>query len=235
MNRFTRIVFVGITLAACLTASGCVTTFGYVPENLKVRQMQDGTTVTPSYGEVKRWAYDVADGYDSRSTMNRRAIYFGALFGAAAIGALAGLAVFDAGSPAITGIPIGTAFLSGVAAIYNSEEKAVIYDLASKYVKDLVLLSDERIGTAKARPDAAEAICLRRDVNGVMRKVAEHLALLDPKNIVQRLKAVGSASTGPEAQAAALKVARDVAGDLSDLKPPVKSVCGGSVGDGSGP
>lgn len=351
-------------LSVCVAAPGCVTTLGYVPEHLKPK---DKATYIATYAEVKEWAFDVVDGYDSRATMNRYAIYGGALLGAAAAGAIAGLAAFDSGSSALIGIPIGTGFLASVAAIYSSEEKSRIYSLASRYVKDLITLSDQRVdrrrlaaqmtGTAleeaqkalaaadrllerakqeeaskrklatatrveaeKAaegpdkvalsehaksaeqmaaeaagvvakeqaardvahervrqaerrhevwkgllraraklseaqaapagprreaeiaarqpevaaaeaawaeltRHEPAEALCLRDDINDVMRKVGEHITLLDPKNVVERLRAVGKAAKS-EGETAPAKLPP---ADLSDLAPPVRSRCDSAV------
>jgi hypothetical protein len=79
--------------------SGCVTSLGYVPGYVK----QDQGTRPPTYDEVRQWASDVAHGYDTRATVNRYAGYYGAVFAAAAVGTLAGLAAFDSGSPAIKG------------------------------------------------------------------------------------------------------------------------------------
>ncbi len=193
-----------VILFAYGVTSGCVTTLGYVPEHLKPANTE---TYIPTYAEVKKWAYDVVDGYDSRATMNRHALHFGALFAAAAAGALAGLAAFDAGHSAITGIPIGTAFLSGVFTIYSNEEKSQIYGYASKYVKDLITASDKRFlakrGTtatvdALKKFEEEEAICLRDQVNNVMRIVAERITFLDPKNVAQLLKAVQKEQKEPK-------------------------------------
>ena len=76
-----------LLLVLLTTTSGCVTTLGWVPDNVKPRKLSDSTTLTPNYTEVKQWAYDVQDAYDSRATMNRQAAYFGALFAVAAAGA----------------------------------------------------------------------------------------------------------------------------------------------------
>lgn len=360
-----RSAILGVVLPVCIAASGCVTTLGYVPEHLKP---SDTTSYVPTYPEVKKWAYDVVDGYDSRATMNRQAVYVAALFGAAAAGAIAGLAAFAADRSALIGIPIGTSFLAGVAAIYSSEDKSRIYSLASRFVKELITVSDERLRrreiatqqidealsqaleaatvarqhltqameaekvqkeeakaarqkadaeadpirkkqfaesaqalealvakatgeVAKAQaardaaerrveslkrlkdawakrtdarvalavvahaaaaqdaaalaraqveaeaaeeawkglsnPQKAEALCLRNDVNDVMRRVGEHIALLDPKNVVDRLRALAAtASPKGEAETTAAKFPP---ADLSDLDFPVKSRCEGAI------
>jgi hypothetical protein len=346
-----------IVLGTSLASSGCVTTLGYVPEYIKPKA--DPVTLKPTYAEVKKWSLDVLDGYDSRATMNRQALYFGALLAAAGVAAMAGLAAFDSGGSAIVGIPIGTGFLAGTAAIYNSEEKAEIYGRAGRYIKGLIVLSEQRINRhardvamkttseleaaqqallaarrryadaeaqlgsqkrlagdvraraeiARAAPDVpdpernaaeksaqalerlvaaaeaavgaaggalaatedrftsvalrqramytlvlatdgmqaasasgelapalpameaerkeldklfydGEAVCLQRDVNEVMNKVADHIAVLDPKNLAARLRAVGPSPAGAGGAAAAVPPA-----DLSDLALPAKSVC----------
>jgi hypothetical protein len=372
--------FFSVVLIVSASTSGCFTTLGYVPENIKLRQISNTATYIPAYREVKQWAYDVADGYGSRATMNRQAVYAGALFGAAATGAIAGLAAFDSGSLGLIGIPIGATFLAGVAYIYSSEEKAQIYALGSRYVKDLVTLSDKRLANrriavqrtraaleearkdledadeqlreaerqeesqkeiasaahrdadqeakgprkiglsslaeaadkltleakgavakaqlvrnvaqdrvdeavrrdeawkallsaklelAQARGDAAtteaqlkvhaaegvwkeitdaeaaEALCLRMDINNVMRKVEDHKAMLDPKNVVAQLKAVEEAAkkakatspkegtakkTGPSEKGKADTAEPKLPpADLSDLRPPVKSICENAI------
>ena len=51
-----------VVLLFTVGRSGCATTLGYVPEQLKLRDMEDKDTFTPTYSEVKEWAYDVGDG-----------------------------------------------------------------------------------------------------------------------------------------------------------------------------
>ena len=134
---------VGLLVGLALLTSGCVTTLGYVPEAVKPEE--DKETLRASYKEVRKWASDVADGYDSRNTMNRHAIYAGATLAAASVSAIAGLAAFGSNSSALIGIPIGTGFLGALAAIYQSDEKAAIYREGAQYVKDLIVLSEERL------------------------------------------------------------------------------------------
>ncbi|MGH8581375.1 MAG: hypothetical protein ACREWG_01010 [Gammaproteobacteria bacterium] len=317
---------------------------GYVPEQPK---LSDTETVTPSYVEVKTWAYDVIDGYDSRATLNRQSIYMGAFAAAAAVGAVAGLAAFGSTSDALVGIPIGATFLGSVMSYYSSEEKARIYRLASDYLKGLVTMSDRRllqcqnakrgaepledaeaaVTTAEAATDreaakkaeietsladakaalresesdevgasrntlpalrkgiqaleddlqgatkellaaqathveamedfnqvkkcfsgadtkqAEEALCLRDDVNEVMRRVEAHVAALDPRNVDIALKAINRSDTGnsgsgsPQSDSSTATEIRGMkdgeataplllAIDFSDLEMPVKSVCG---------
>ena len=205
-----------VTLLASLLMSGCVTTLGYVPEHLKPA---DTTTYIPTYTEVKKWAYDVVDGYDSRATKNRYAIYGAATIAAAAVSAIAGLAAFDSGSSALIGIPIGAGFLGSVATIYSSEEKAQIYGHARDYIKDLITASDRR--TLTGSDLKKEAVCLRDDVNGVMRMVGAHITFLDPKNVGERLKAVQT-QTGNNTVTLTLPPK-----DFSDINPtrPVTSSC----------
>jgi hypothetical protein len=156
------------------------------------------------YPDVKNWAYNVADGYDSRATLNRQALYGGALVAVAGASALVGLAAFAPGSSAIIGIPIGTTFLSGAMAIYNNEQKAVIYGSASQTIRDVLIQSDCRM--VKSCPTAnqscvsnLEAVCLHAEVSEVMRKVNDHITLVDPKNVADMLKAVASSIAAKEA------------------------------------
>ncbi len=209
-NVFRGILF-ATSIAAAITTTGCATTLGYVPENIKPRQIHNKDTLSPTYGEVKKWAYDVQDGYDSRATINRHAIYFGAALAAAAVGTLAGLAIFDSGSPAIAGIPIGTGFLAGVAAIYNSDQKADMYSRASNAMKAIINASDQRVANG-ASPDAREAVCLKRNVDTLMGKVARHIVLMEPKNVVAELSKVQ-----PNAEKDIQELLQAAKGDFSDL------------------
>jgi hypothetical protein len=134
-----------VVLVFTVGSSGCATTLGYVPEQLKLRDMEDKDTFTPTYSEVKEWAYDVGDGYDSRATLNRYSLYGGALLAAVAVGAVAGLTAFDASSSVVKGFAIGGPVLGSIFAIYSSEEKARLYRLASSSIKELITLSDKRL------------------------------------------------------------------------------------------
>jgi hypothetical protein len=140
-----RITTIFVVLFFTVGSSGCATTLGYVPEQLKLRDMQDTNTFTPNYSEVKEWAYDVGDGYDSRATLNRYSLYGGALLAAVAVGAVAGLTAFDASSSVVKGFAIGGPVLGSIFAIYSSEEKARLYRLASSSIKELITLSDKRL------------------------------------------------------------------------------------------
>ena len=339
-------------LLCSVTLSGCVTTLGYVPEYVKPTQNKD--TLVPTYTEVKTWAMNVLDGYDSRASINRQALYAGAVLAAASVSAIAGLAAFGSNSSALIGIPIGAGFLGALAAVYQSDEKAAIYGSGSRYVKGLIMLSNKRItdfdydvdgsievaasqeaqaaallrltedrkqyaeqikvadegkkkaDTAKASGTSAEsernaldkaakslqdladqakqavttaeasmkmaetrtrnalhrqrllkeakdnkvpldalkgaflaveAICLQTDVNDLMDKVANHIAVLDPKDLAARLKAVkatdkpagGKADSGGAAAQGAGGAATPAPAipppDLSDLALPAKSSC----------
>ena len=131
--------------------------------------------------------------------------------------------MFDSGSPAIPGIPIGTGFLSGVASIYNNDEKADMYDRASKYVKKLIDMSDARIASAGVRPDAKEAVCLKADVDELLRRVAVHIRYMDPKNVVAVLREVKADKVRADSEEV-----KAASGDFSDLDSDgnkVKSAC----------
>jgi hypothetical protein len=165
----------------------------------------------PSYGEVRHWAYDVQDGYDSRATANRYALYVGALLGAAAVATIAGLSAFDSASPALIGIPIGTGFLASAAAIYSNDQKAVLFRHGSNAVKIVIGWSTWRLAIGRP-PDASEAYCLERDVTAMMGKVSRHLELLDPQNVVALLRAT-NLSDKEQLQ----KLADAAKGDFGDL------------------
>ncbi len=143
----TCVVILVLTLSVNALLSGCMTTLGYVPEYIKPRNMSDKKTLIPTYREVKEWAIDVADGYDSRAIINRYAQDWGAVLAGAAAGALVGLAALHphAHLSAITGIPIGATFLGGVAAVYQNEKKAYVYMAGRDYVKKLIDLGNERV------------------------------------------------------------------------------------------
>lgn len=210
-----------LTLVASLLLGGCSTHLGYVPHDVyapsfwpNVNGANKPQSYQPSYQDVKNWAYNVSDGYDSRATLNRQALYGGALVAVAGASALVGLAAFAPGSSAIIGIPIGTTFLSGAMAIYNNEQKAVIYGSASQTIRDVLIRSDCRMAKSKcttADPSGAtadppcaseKAVCLHAEVSKVMRKVNDHITLLDPKNVADRLKAVASSIEAKKAVAA---------------------------------
>ncbi len=237
-RRWRRVI--GVAFLSTAT-SGCLTSLGYVPDLMKPRSMTQATgalmgpprgTWSPTYPEVKEWAYDVADGYSSRSTMNRYALYWGAFVAAAGAGALTGLGAFAPGSGAITGIPIGTGFTASVMAYYENDKKAAIYDLGSARVRDFIARSDARL--AGGSTESEEAVCLQQDVGGVIDKVSEYSRMLDPKNVVDQLKAVraktesgdktGEAASAEE-NAELTKVLDAAAGDFSGIEPPARSVC----------
>lgn len=227
-------------------SSGCFTTLGYVPDTIKPRQISGASgslvaktvsgTWTPSLKEVKAWAYDVADGYGSRASANRNALYVGYFIAAAAAGAISGLAAYDSTNSAITGIPIGTGFLGAVAAYYHNDLKAGIYDLGNARVRDFIILSD------RSGDDPDMAVCLRLDVSAVMDKVSAHIRLLDPTQLNAALRAVNgtrktdkqsgtteAAETQSEAPPVTSENKETVLaannGDLSDLQGPVRSTC----------
>src|SRR5437870_49609 len=108
------------TLAVSFAISGCVTSLGYYQDNLKAKQVKNSPNWVPPYEVVKHWAYDVNDAFDARATANHYALEYGALFGLAAAGTIAGLAIFNPASPALKGIPVGAAFLTGAAAYYDN-------------------------------------------------------------------------------------------------------------------
>jgi hypothetical protein len=176
-----------------------------------------GCTVSPNgttYSNVKDWALEVEDGYDARAVFNRQAIYGGALIAAASTSALVGLAAFNTAGNVIKALPIGATFLSGTFAIYNNEQKAVIYGSASQTIRDVLIQSDYKQASLVWK-DPQPAICLHAEVSEVIQKVNNHITLLDPKNVADQLKNVAAAiqqkqTTAVNEQAAALAAQKRV-------------------------
>ena len=299
--------------------TGCATV-GFIPDNVA---HNENNNYEPSLNDARVWAYKVADGYDSRASMNRYASYAGGTIATLALGALTGLATFSTGHSWILGLPIFGATTGGLISLYQNEDKARIYRLGNEYIKDLLTISNKRVlksadeilkrankgltdaqqtqtnikqlsqtaandlnsavsaaTTAKASADAApsnaalaqaaakaaldrdarqktvdgyrldlalakndveaaiarqknavqratlsdeyqnkfEATCLIDDVNSVMRKIDEHIALLDPQNAAKLLQSLSSKS-------ATISIQDPLKLDFSDLSPPVKSGC----------
>ncbi len=220
---------VSASLALSLAVSGCVTSFGYYQENLKVKQVKGAQEWVPEYPTVKHWAYDVQDAFDTRATVNHYALEYGVLFSLAAAGTVAGLAIFDSSSAALQGIPIGTAFLSGAAAYYDNHYRYDMYSRASALVRALIDVGDERImnlrrtgtpdapaGTVSVRDLAIEARCLKAEVGHVIDLVRRHISLSDTKNLAAELGAINA--TVDQGKIADLVKAAQ--GDLSDLNIP---------------
>jgi len=143
---------------------------------------------------VKNWALQVADGYDTRAVLNRQAIYGGALIAAASTSALVGLSAFNTAGNVITALPIGATFLGGTMAIYNNEQRAVIYGSASQTIRDVLIQSDykQAKGGDWENNEQKAAICIHAEVSEVIRKVNNHITLLDPKNVADQLKGVAA-------------------------------------------
>jgi hypothetical protein len=78
-------------------------------------------------------------------------------------------------------------------AIYNNEQKAVIYGSASQTIRDVLIQSDYKQANGDWRVDTqTPAICLHAEVSELIRKVNNHITLLDPKNVVDQLKGVAA-------------------------------------------
>lgn len=216
----------GASLVLSLAVSGCVTSLGYYQNNLKAKQVKDFTNWVPDYVTVKHWAYDVQDGFDSRATLNHYALEYGTLFALAAAGTMAGLGIFSPGSPALQGIPLGTAFLGGAAAYYDNQFRYDMYSRASARVRALIEVSDERVtmltGPVSQPPATSiefEAICLKEEVGRVIDLVRRHIALSDPKNLAAELRSIQK----PMDQGKMDKLddlVKAAQGDLSDLNIP---------------
>jgi hypothetical protein len=135
----------------------------------------------------------VADGYDTRAVFNRQAIYGGALIAAASTSALVGLSAFNTAGNVITALPIGATFLGGTMAIYNNEQKAVIYGSASQTIREVLIQSDYKQANGDWRVDTqTPAICLHAEVSELIGRVNNHITLLDPKNVADQLKGVAA-------------------------------------------
>jgi hypothetical protein len=199
-----------LVLMALFVLSGCSTRLGYVPYDVYAgcfwpRKCAGNTADSkpPTYSDVKNWALQVADGYDTRSTFNRRAIYGGALIAAASTSALVGLAAFNTGGGVITALPIGATFLGGTMAIYNNEQKAVIYGCASQTIRNVLIQSDYKQANGNWQEGSqTAAICLHAQVSEVIRKVNSHITLLDPKNVADQLKGVAASVQNKQTAAA---------------------------------
>ncbi|MEO8601397.1 MAG: hypothetical protein ABI629_02365 [bacterium] len=139
--------------------SGCTPRLGYIPHDVYAGGLFSDSHVpktTPPYADVKQWAYDVSDGYDSRATFNRQAMNTGGLLALASVSAMAGLGAFAPGSAAIVAIPIGTGLVSGTLALYNNDKKALIYGFGSTAIRNAAITSDCRGAFInESREDAA--------------------------------------------------------------------------------
>jgi hypothetical protein len=192
-----------LALMASFALSGCSTHLGYVPDDVyagcfwpsnNCADSLNGTPYGTSYSEVKNWSLQVADGYNSRAVFNRQAIYGGALIAAGATSALVGLSAFNTAGHVITALPIGATFLGGAMAIYNNEQKAVIYGSASQTIRDVLIQSDynQAPGGGWDAGGQKAAICLHAEVSEVISKVNNHITLLDPQNVADQLKGVAA-------------------------------------------
>lgn len=214
-----QVVISGLLLLAWGNASGCITTLGYVPEFPKT---EDKKSYKPTYTEVRKWAYDVMDGYDSRATMNRQALYGGALLAAASLSALTGLLAFDSTSSALKAIPIGAAFLGGAAGIYSNEEKALIFGRASSYAKTLINFSDNRLKESDAPPlstaTVVEAVALATEKEtSALAKASNAQAILAKfKTAQQEAQAKVDAASDAAERTAAQKSFEDATKRIAD-------------------
>lgn len=201
---------------------GCMTTLGYVPEYPKPEQQWWGGgpnfSKTPKLSEVKKWAMDLVDGYDSRATMNRQADYAGALLAGAGAASLVGLAAFGGDQAWITGIPIGTAFLAGVAAIYSNEAKAQLYGAATNYLQRMVNNSERRLAWLRRRstPGAESDLAKSRaDAAGASTSVKAYLNEYKRRQADEALKS--TTAKGEEEKDVASRAAADAKRQLDAL------------------
>ena len=219
IGRWTRVALTAISLAA--TTSGCATWLGYVPEHVRPG---DNITQAPSYAEVKEWAYGrvkSARNESERLTSNQKAAQH-----------KVNGAVDQEHNKARDATAKAEVALSGARNDFN----------------DVTGCSDPWIastGFEKAVHEG-EALCLRDDVNDVMRRAEAHIALLDPRNVADRLRSAvratasgasepmpnsstatpNDAATGSAPNGTEPVVAAAATDDLSDLIPPIQSRCG---------
>lgn len=148
MNKTTRrnksgYFLAGLLFSALLT--GCaLSNVGFIPDSADSSDFNENE---PTLTNVRKWAAEVADGYDSRATMNRYATYVGGSMATLSIGAITGLATFNMGHSWILGLPLIGATSGALFALYQNEEKARIYRLANLYIKDLITISNRRVLT----------------------------------------------------------------------------------------
>jgi hypothetical protein len=200
------IVAIALACLFALVFGGCAS-LGAVPHYVPPADMTARTEpLRPSYTDVKLLAYAQLQGYLVSGRINRDSLYAGALVAGASVAAMTALAVFAPGSSALVGIPLGAGFLGGTAAVMQNDPKAVIYLRAALRVQDAVLNSDKRLVRGPGGQDE-EALCLREDLHVIDGLVTEHLMLLVPKNVAERLKAIGPGN--PDALVALAKKAND--------------------------
>jgi hypothetical protein len=210
-----------LVLMLVVALSGC-TGLGYVPRYVEPDSMTPRTDpLRPGLTDVKELAYRQVNGYLVSGRINKDALYAGALTAGIGIAAMAALGIFAPASPALQAIPIGGGLIAGTAAVMQNEPKATIYMRAALLVLIAVGRSDERMVWHATTSDD-EALCLRRDLGEIDSRVTEHLLLLNPQHVSDRLRAIGSANAA-ELQ----KLAADV-GNYEDLKT-LKSACGDPI------
>jgi len=208
-----------VLLAVLLT--GC-TSLGHVPRVVPPAAMTQRTDVLrPSYTDVKELAYQQIDGYLVSGRINRDALYAGALTAGVSVAAMAALSFFAPTSIAMQLIPIGGGLAAGTAAVMQNEPKATIYMRAALLTITVVGHSDERMVWANSSLDT-EALCLRRDLATIDARVTEHLLMLNPQHIADRLRAIGPGNA-PALQELAGEVANYA--NLKSLEP----TCGKAV------
>lgn len=206
-----------IVIACVLVAlTGCSTSLGYVPHYVPPAEMTTRTgPVRPSYTDVKLLAYEQIHGYLVSGRINRDSLYAGALTAGVSVTAMAALAIFAPGSPALTAIPLAGGLLGGTMAVMQSEQKTVIYLRAAALVMAATLNSDKRLVRTAVSQDE-EALCLREDLYRIDALVAEHVMALSPQGVADRLRAIGPGN--PQALADLARAATDY-GDLLSSTP----------------
>jgi hypothetical protein len=190
-----RLVLVALLLTGCLPAS--------------VRP--SGPDLIPTYGEVKRYALDLADGYDSRASTNRHALHAGAVAGLLGGLVIAGLSFGTASLGVIPYVALASGGAASLGAIYQHDEKAALYGKGAAYMRAVINESDLRVAFDGGSVSAVHAACLKIAVDAVAAKVEAHVLLLDPARAIAAIRAA------PDEEAPRLRAL--ATGNYDDLTP----------------
>jgi len=129
----------------CTRANACTPAWSWgVREPLQPATMlEDFKDTADPYAEFlkqRRYAEELVAFLDSRTLLNRGAVYAGSVAMIGASGATAGLAAFGASaSAAARALPIGTAFLGAVFGIFDSRHQAQIYTEAANELRAVAI------------------------------------------------------------------------------------------------
>ena len=185
-----------VALALIFSFTGC-TSLGHVPRYVDPAAMTKRTDpIRPSYTDVKELAYRQVSGYLVSGRINRDALFAGALIAGVSVATMAALSFFAPASMAMQLVPIGGGLAAGTAGVMQNEPKAMIYMRGALLTLDVIGRSDERIVVGgDGHSMEIEALCLRRDLGTIDRRVTEHILALNPHNIREQLASIGGANT----------------------------------------